>query len=48
MKAYYIYPEDIGVSGEWSSGWIKFIVALGYDASNPPKGVLIAPIETNQ
>jgi hypothetical protein len=31
MKAIYIYPNDIGASGEWSEDWIKFITKLGYN-----------------
>lgn len=48
MKAYYIYPETIGAFNEWSNEWLRLIVALGYDATKPPKSILIAPIETNQ
>lgn len=48
MKAIYIYPEDIGASGEWSDDWIKFIKKLGYKDGDRVWGcVLVAPIETD-
>lgn len=47
MKAYWIRPETIGCYDEYDSKWVKLITALGYDPKNPPRAVLIAPIETN-
>lgn len=31
MKAIYIYPADIGASGEWASDWMTFIKKLGWE-----------------
>lgn len=48
MKAIYIYPADIGASGEWSDDWIKFITKLGYKDGEPVWNyALICPIETD-
>jgi hypothetical protein len=45
MKAYTIYPEDIGMS-EWSDKWIEFIKKMGYkDGESVWQCVMVVPIQ---
>lgn len=45
MKAYYLYPEDIG-SDRYSYIWEELTKKLGY--IEPPASLLLIPLETNQ
>jgi hypothetical protein len=48
MKAYTIYPEDIGASSAYSDQWRNFIRALGYnDQDSTWEYVTIVRIETD-
>jgi len=46
MKAYWIYPETVGFSSEFSEGWIKFCEKLGYGET--PPAILIIPVQDEQ
>lgn len=48
MKAYWITPEDIGASGEWSNRWKDFVKKFGYDPENAPVAILLTAIDTDK
>lgn len=47
MKAIWIYPQDLGLD-QWGYQWATFCEKFGYPYDNPPAGILLAEIKTNQ
>ncbi|MFX1709024.1 hypothetical protein PV783_33970 [Chitinophaga sp. CC14] len=45
MNAVYIFPEDIGVTGEWSDKWKDLCEKFGYDREKPPVSLLVSEIK---
>ncbi len=47
MKGVWIYPEDIGASGEWSNDWKTFCLKFGYAYDDIPKAILLTEIKVD-